>query len=136
MMLVAGRCLPTASILRSTVLASKQDQHMSRFGQRVRQLRQAREMSLRDLASLVGVGFTYVSKVENGRLDFGDFPSESLIQRLAEALGADEDELLLLAEKIPEKIKTMVLRRPDAFRKLADLDGRKLDQVLRSVGDT
>jgi transcriptional regulator with XRE-family HTH domain len=93
-------------------------------------------MSLRDLASLVGVGFTYLSKVENGRLDFGDFPSESLIHRLAEALDADEDELLLLAEKIPEKIKTMVLKRPDAFRRLADLDGRKLDQVLRSVGET
>jgi len=107
---------------------------MSRFGKRVRQLRQAREMSLRDLASVVGVGFTYLSKVENGRLDFGDFPSESLIHRLAEALNADEDELLLLAEKIPEKIKTMVLKRPDAFLKLAELNGRKLDQVLRSVG--
>jgi transcriptional regulator with XRE-family HTH domain len=107
---------------------------MSRFGKRVRQLRQAREMSLRDLASVVGVGFTYLSKVENGRLDFGDFPSESLIHRLAEALDADEDELLLLAEKIPEKIKTMVLKRPDAFLKLAELNGRKLDQVLRSVG--
>jgi transcriptional regulator with XRE-family HTH domain len=91
-------------------------------------------MSLRDLASVVGVGFTYLSKVENGRLDFGDFPSESLIHRLAEALNADEDELLLLAEKIPEKIKTMVLKRPDAFLKLAELNGRKLDQVLRSVG--
>jgi transcriptional regulator with XRE-family HTH domain len=91
-------------------------------------------MSLRDLASVVNVGYTYLSKVENGRLDFGDFPSESLIHRLAEALDADEDELLLLAEKIPEKIKTMVLKRPDAFLRLAELNGRKLDQVLRSVG--
>ena len=81
----------------------------------------------------MGVGFTYLSKVENGRLDFGDFPSEELIHRLAEALDADEDELLLLAQKIPPKIKAMVLQRPEAFSRLADLDGRELDAVLRSL---
>jgi transcriptional regulator with XRE-family HTH domain len=106
---------------------------MNRFGQRIRQLRQEKGLSLRDLAPKVGVGFTYLSKVENGRLDFGDYPSEALIHRLAEALDGDEDELLLLAEKIPPKIKTMVLQRPEAFSKLADLDGRKLDEVLRAV---
>jgi transcriptional regulator with XRE-family HTH domain len=76
------------------------------------------------LRLLVNGGFTYLSKIENGRLDFGDFPSEALIRRFADALDADEDELLLLAEKIPQKMKTMVLKRPDVFRKLADLDGR------------
>ncbi len=106
---------------------------MNRFGQRVRQLRRHKGLSLRDLAPLVGVGFTYLSKVENGRLDFGDFPSEALIHRLAEALDGDEDELLLLAQKIPPKIKAMVLQRPEAFSRLADLDGRKLDSVLRSL---
>jgi HTH-type transcriptional regulator, competence development regulator len=106
---------------------------MNRFGQRVRQLRLAKGMSLRDLAPQVHVGFTYLSKVETGRLDFGSYPSEALIHKLAEALDADEDELLLLAEKIPAKIKTMVLKRPDAFSRMADLDGRKLDAVLRPV---
>jgi transcriptional regulator with XRE-family HTH domain len=106
---------------------------MNRFGQRVRELRLAKGLSLRDLAPQVQVGFTYLSKVETGRLDFGDFPSEALIHRLAEALDADEDKLLLLAEKIPQKIKAMVLKRPEAFSKLANLDGRKLDAVLRPV---
>jgi transcriptional regulator with XRE-family HTH domain len=106
---------------------------MNRFGQRVRQLRRQKGLSLRDLAPLVGVGFTYLSKVETGRLDFGSYPSEALIHKLAAALDADEDELMLLAEKIPRKIKTMVLQRPEAFSRLADLDGRKLDAVLRSV---
>src|SRR6266436_1853344 len=76
---------------------------MNRFGQRVRQLRLAKGLSLRDLAPKVGVGFTYLSKVETGRLDFGSYPSEALIHKLADALEADEDELLLLAEKIPLK---------------------------------
>ena len=51
------------------------------FGQRVRELRQAKGMTLRALAPRVGVGFTYLSKVETGSLDFGDFPSEALIRK-------------------------------------------------------
>ncbi len=103
------------------------------FGQRVRQLRQAKGLTLRDLAPRVGIGFTYLSKVENGRLDFGDYPSEELIVRIAEALDADADELLLLAEKIPEAIRLRVIQRPDAFRRLASLDDEALDFVLSAI---
>lgn len=90
-------------------------------------------MTLRDLAPRVGVGFTYLSKVENGRLDFGDYPSEALIRKLAKALGADLDELFLLAEIVPDRIRKRVLERPDAFCRLAELKDRELDAVLRSV---
>ena len=71
------------------------------FGERVRNLRMLKKWTLRDLAPKVGVGFTYISKVENGRLDFGDYPSETLVRKLAEALDADVDELLLLATESP-----------------------------------
>jgi transcriptional regulator with XRE-family HTH domain len=108
---------------------------MNRFGQKVRKLRQAKGLSLRDIAPLAGVGFTYLSKVENGRLDFGDYPSEVLIHRLAKALGANADELLLLAEKIPEHIKKRVIQRPDAFRKFADLDDKTMDRLLGEIVD-
>ncbi len=70
---------------------------MNRFGDRVRELRKTKGYSLRKLGPLVGVGFTYLSKVESGKLDFGDSPSSALIARLATALDADADELLLLA---------------------------------------
>src|SRR5262245_46664772 len=72
------------------------------FGNRLRAMRTAKGLSQRALGERVGVSFTYISKVENGKLDFGDYPSEDLIRRLAAALDADEEELLLLAEKIPE----------------------------------
>jgi hypothetical protein len=78
----------------------------------------------------VGVNFTYLSKIENQKLDFGLYPGEKLIRRLAAALGADEGDLLLLARKIPAEIQERVLQRPDAFRKLAALDDRTLDLVL------
>ena len=51
------------------------------------------------LTQMVGVSRTYVSKIENEKLDFGDYPSEELIIKIAAALEADEDELLILAKE-------------------------------------
>src|ERR1043166_1159758 len=91
------------------------------FGERVRTLRKAKGLTLREVAAEVGINFTYLSKIENGKLDFSDYPSEKLIRKLAKALGGDTDELLLLAEKVPDRIRKRVLERPDAFTKLAGL---------------
>ena len=104
-----------------------------RFGEKVRALRTTKGLSLRGLGRRLGVSFAYISKVENGRLDFGDYPSENLIRRLAAALDADEDELLLLAEKIPEPIRRRFFERPDAFRQIARLDDRRLNRVLAFI---
>jgi len=101
------------------------------FGKKVRQLRAEKRLGQRALAKAVGVNFTYISKIENGKLGFGDYPSEELILRLAKALEVDAEELLLLAEKIPARIRKRVLERPDAFGRLADLDDHSLDRLLR-----
>lgn len=104
------------------------------FGERVRQLRNAKGLSLRQLAPKVGVGFTYLSRVETGKMTYGDYPSDALIHRLAEELDGDEDELLLLAERIPEKIRRRVLERPDAFRQFARLNDAAINRILKSLG--
>ena len=104
------------------------------FGKRVRQLRHAKEWSLRDLAGKVGVGFTYLSRVENERLNYGDYPSDALIHRLAAALDADEDELLILAKRIPSPLKKRFLQRPDAFRAFASCDDATLDKLMVQIG--
>ena len=106
-----------------------------RFGPRIRELRKEKNLSLRALAEAVGVSFTYISKIENEKLDFGDYPSEELIGKLAAALDAEADELLLLAKKVPEQIKKRVIESPDAFRKFADLDDDKLDDLLEKLDD-
>src|SRR3954470_15804035 len=123
----------TASIL-SWEWGMFKESKVMRFGERVRELRLGKKLGQRGLAKQVSVSFTYVSKIENEKLDFGDYPSEELIRRLAAALAADEDELLLLAEKIPAAIRQRVLQRPDAFRKLASLDDYALDAVLVQIG--
>jgi transcriptional regulator with XRE-family HTH domain len=103
------------------------------FGEKIRELRKEKGLSQRGLGDLVGVSFTYISKVENEKLDFGDYPSEELIRKLAQALKTDEDELLLLAEKIPEQIRQRVLERPDAFRKFATLKDADIDKILKQI---
>lgn len=106
-----------------------------RFGQRIRQLRKAKGYSLRRLADAVGVSFTYISKIENEKLDFGDYPGEDLIRKLAAALNVDADELLILAKKVPEGIKKRVIERPDAFRRFAQLDDETIDRLLEELGE-
>jgi transcriptional regulator with XRE-family HTH domain len=103
------------------------------FGERIRELRKAKNLTLREVAAKADINFTYLSKIENGKLDFSDFPSEKLIRRLAAILNGDVDELLLLAQKIPEEIKQRVLDRPDAFRKIAKLDDKTLDRILGQI---
>ena len=101
-----------------------------KFGQRVRALRQERGLSQRALAAKLSVNFTYLSKIENERLDFGDYPSEELICKLARALDVDEDELLILAKKIPVAIRERLFERPEVFRALARCDDKTLDRLL------
>ena len=103
------------------------------FGERVRQLRKAKDWTLRDLAEKVGVGFTHLSRVENEHLNFGDYPSDALIHRLADALDADEEELLILAKRVPERIRKRVIQRPDVFGALANCDDKTLDKVLGQI---
>ena len=104
-----------------------------RFGEKIRELRKSQNLTQKELGDLVGVTFAYISKVENERLDFGDYPSEDLICKLAASLTADEDELLLLAKKIPEHIRQRVLERPDAFRKFAKLADAEIDRLIEEI---
>ena len=98
-----------------------------RFPERLRELRRLSRMSQRELAEKVGVDFTYLSKIENGRVEP---PSEAVLKRIAcafaTALGQDEielaDELIILAGKIPSDLADTLSRNPGAV------------QFLRSVG--
>ena len=104
-----------------------------KFGNQVRQLRRAKGLGQWAFAEMVGISHTYVSKIENEKLDFGDYPSEELIRKIAAVLEANEDELLILAKKIPERIRQRVLERPDAFRRLAELDNEALDRLVAEI---
>lgn len=103
------------------------------FGDTVRILRSKRNMTQSDLATRMSVSVSYISKVENERLQFGDYPSEKFIRRLAAELDADEAELMMLADKVPEKIRKRIRERPELFRAIADLDERDLDRLSKEL---
>jgi len=103
------------------------------FGQKIRKLRKSKGWTLRELAGKLGIGFTYLSRIENGCLTFGDYPSTALIGRLATELEANEEELVLMAQRIPELIRKRVLERPDVFCLLAKCNDATLDNVIAQV---
>lgn len=103
------------------------------FGQKVRELRVARGLTQQVVADHLSVSVSYISKVENGKLHFGDYPSEKFIHKLAGELKADEDELLLLADKVPASIRKRIRQRPDLFRFIAKMDKRALDRLESSL---
>ena len=117
-----------------------------KFGEKLRQLRQKREMTLRELADKVGVNFSYLSKVENNKLEYT--PSIDKIRALAKALEVDEIELLKLADKVPDEIAPLAgnanamafLRRakdiaaPDDWKDLLDYLDQKHEERSKKTG--
>jgi HTH-type transcriptional regulator, competence development regulator len=88
-----------------------------RFGERISELPRVKNLVQGTLGKMLGVNFSYVSKIEKAKLDSGDYPSEELIHKLADALDGDEDESLILAKKTSERLRTRIFERPDACRK-------------------
>lgn len=103
------------------------------FGDRVRELREQFGITQKELAQRLNVSASYVNKVEKGRLHFGDYPSAKFIHKIAAELDADEDELLLLADKVPEAILRRIQERPDLFREIAALDDAELDKLMKPL---
>ena len=106
------------------------------FPEELRSLRRAARLSQRALAELVGVDFTYLSKIENGRVDP---PSESVLRKIARELASVldrqetelADELITSAGKIPTDIAdTLVRNHPGAVQFL-----RSLGSDVRSQKD-
>lgn len=90
------------------------------LGTRIRELRDARDLSLREFASKVGVSAPFVSDVELGRR----YPSEKLLQLMATVLGVTINDLKAHDTRAPvEEMKQRVAANPRyalAFRTLMD----------------
>ncbi len=105
------------------------------FGERVRELRLESGLTQQELANRLRVSVSYISKVENEKLHFGDYPSEKFIHKLADALVADEDELLVLTDRVPKAIRKRVRERPNEFRRLASLDDKSLRRLMKMIDE-
>ncbi len=106
---------------------------MTTIGERIREIRKSRNLTQRELADRVGLNFTYLSRIENDRLDADQTPREETLQKIAEALETDCDELLLLARRIPDSFRNRILARPGMFRRILTLSDDDLERLLCEV---
>ena len=93
----------------------------------MRELRKQADMSQRALASQVGISFTYLSKIESGVMSP---PSEKVIMKLARVLGANKDELITLAGKVPSDL-SRILRDESVVRFLRSSSSREIGKLLK-----
>ena len=96
------------------------------FGKKVRELREAKNYSIKKLATALGVNYTYVSKIENNK----SIPSSELIEKLAMVFNVDINELKLQAGKIPDDVLDILKSNPKKVieylrREFADTQGLK-----------
>ena len=75
----------------------------------------------------------YISKAENAKLHFGDYPSAKFIHKVAEVLEPAEDEVLLLAHKAPADIRQRIREKPEAFSDWAKADDKTLEKAGKIV---
>jgi transcriptional regulator with XRE-family HTH domain len=95
---------------------------MATFGDILRDRRRVAGISQRDLAAKIGVDFSYISKLENGRLAP---PATDTTGRIAKALNCAVEDLLAAAGKFPSGVEDAIASEPAAIRflqKAVDLD--------------
>ncbi|MBI4322043.1 MAG: helix-turn-helix domain-containing protein [Chloroflexi bacterium] len=75
------------------------------FGAALRERRRAAGLSQRDLAERTGLDFSYISKVENGRVPP---PAADTIVSMCNVLGVPAEEMLALTGKIPSEVQQTI----------------------------
>src|ERR1700727_3861232 len=80
-----------------------------KFGAFIRRKREAKEIGLREMAKMIGVSPTYLSKVE--RDEFAP-PAEDKVKSIAQGIGCDVDELLARAGRGASDLSDILKRPP------------------------
>jgi transcriptional regulator with XRE-family HTH domain len=80
-----------------------------KFGAFVRRQRETKEIGLREMAKMIGVSPTYLSKVE--RDEFPP-PAEDKVKALAKIIECDADDLLARAGRVSSDISDIIKRNP------------------------
>jgi transcriptional regulator with XRE-family HTH domain len=73
----------------------------------------AKGHSLRKFAKMVGVSPTYLSQVEQGKVDRP--PTAERVRAIAEALGENPDQWIALAGRMPDDLPDIIKSEPEAM---------------------
>ena len=83
----------------------------STFAEKLGALRAEQKMGIRELGRAVGVTGMHISNLEKGK----SAPSAELVLKLAEALQANADELLYLADQVSPEVVDVIHQNPLAI---------------------
>ena len=104
------------------------------FGERLRDRRIAKGIGLRAFAKDVGVSPTYLSQVEQGKVDP---PTADRVKRIAELLEESVDEWTALAgrltEDLPEIIHSSPIEVPDLLRAVKGMTPEQMQKVREAA---
>lgn len=109
---------------------------MKTLGERIRELREHRDLSVRELAKKIGVSAPFLSDVELGRRH----PSNDVLTKIASALGTTADELNKFDTRAPlQELKRMATSDPAmgfALRRVVDqgITSSELLEFLKKHG--
>jgi len=104
------------------------------FGKRIQALRREHDLTQRQVASKLGIDFTYLSKLENDR---GELPGEETVRKLAAIFEEDAEELLALAGKLPAELRQRALHDREfavLLRRLPQLSEDELRRIYKNAG--
>jgi transcriptional regulator with XRE-family HTH domain len=79
------------------------------FGAFIRRQRETREIGLREMAKMIGVSATYLSKVERDEIPP---PTEAKVKAIARIIECDADELLARAGRLSSDLSDIIKRHP------------------------
>ena len=110
---------------------------MKTLGQKIRELREEKDLSLRELAKKIGVTAAFLSDIELGRR----YPSDKVLLEMAKVLGTVVEDLRSYDTRAPiEDIKRLVSSDPRYgifFRKVIDkkISARKLMELEEKISN-
>lgn len=104
---------------------------MEQFGTYLRSIRKGK-MTQRELAREIGVGYPYISKLEN---NVETTPSDEVLIKIAETLNVSIDELFMKAKRIPIDFKDFIINEPEVFKFIRFLkdNNHLLDEFRNSI---
>lgn len=93
------------------------------FGQILKDLRRSKSISQRELATAIGLDFSYISKIENDRLPA---PSAKTIEKISEVLEVPKEILLARSGKLSDELKEALTSSPEAVKFLSEVSALNL----------
>ena len=99
------------------------------LGDKIKELREEKRISIRGLGRLTEVSGMHISNLEKNKVN----ASPELVTKIAEALDADPDELLHLAERVDPEVVDVIQKNPQSvpsfLRAAKNLTAEEWDQI-------